>query len=119
MPSEFLKRLNRILQLGPGDRFGVQEDAGREVTIAQGFAILATANEQTPHRYRGLDRLSAELVNRFGANGYRVHYPDAENAYEDFPRENVLLALAAVVDERAALPDGLTHDEVVLSLIHI
>lgn len=112
MPAEFLKRLNRILQLRPGDRFGVQEDAGREVHIAEGFAILATANEQTPHRYRGLDRLSAELVNRFGANGYRVHYPDAENAYEEFPTENALLALAAVVDERAALPDGLTADEV-------
>ena len=108
MPAEFLKRLNRILQLRPGDRFGVQEDAGREVRIAEGFAILATANEQTPHRYRGLDRLSAELVNRFGANGYRVHYPDAENAYEEFPAENALLALAAVVDERAALPDGLS-----------
>ena len=112
MPAEFLKRLNRILQLRPGDRFGVQEDAGREVAIAEGFAILATANEQTPHRYRGLDRLSAELVNRFGANGYRVHYPDAEHAYEEFPTENALLALAAVVDERAALPDGLTADEV-------
>ncbi len=112
MPAEFLKRLNRILQLRPGDRFGVQEDAGREVRIAEGFAILATANEQTPHRYRGLDRLSAELVNRFGANGYRVRYPDSENAYEEFPAENALLALAAVVDERAALPDGLSLDEV-------
>ncbi|MCA0378857.1 MAG: AAA family ATPase [Actinobacteria bacterium] len=113
MPAEFLKRLNRILQLRPGDTLGVQEDAGREITIARGFAILATANEQTPHRYRGLDRLSAELVNRFGANGYRVRHPDSENAYEQFPAENALLAFASVVDERAALPDGLTIDEVV------
>ncbi len=113
MPAEFLKRLNRILQLRPGNTLGVQEDAGREITIARGFAVLATANEQTPHRYRGLDRLSAELVNRFGANGYRVRYPDSENAYEQFPAENALLALASVVDERAALPDGLTIDEVV------
>ena len=113
MPAEFLKRLNRILQLRPGNTLGVQEDAGREITIARGFAILATANEQTPHRYRGLDRLSAELVNRFGANGYRVRYPDSENAYEEFPAENALLALASVVDERAALPDGLTIDQVV------
>lgn len=112
MPAEFLKRLNRILQLRPGDRLGVQEDAGREVRIAPGFAILATANEQTPHRYRGLDRLSAELVNRFGANGYRVHYPDAECAYDDFPAENALLATAAAVDERGELPDWLSPDEV-------
>ena len=111
MPAEFLKRLNRVLQLRPGDVFSVQEDAGRELRIAAGFAILATANEQTPHRYRGLDRLSAELVNRFGANAYRVHYPDTGLGYEEFPSENALLAAAAVVDERGELPPGLGVDE--------
>jgi hypothetical protein len=111
MPAEFLKRLNRVLQLRPGDAFGVQEDAGREVRIAPGFAILATANEQTPHRYRGLDRLSAELVNRFGANAYRVHYPDTGLGYDGFPVENALLATAAVVDRRGELPPGLGVDE--------
>ena len=111
MPPEFLKRLNRILQLRPGEALGVQEDAGREVRIAPGFAIIATANEQTPHRYRGLDRLSAELVNRFGANGYRVHYPDAGRRYEEFPAENGLLAAAAVADERGELPAGIGADE--------
>jgi len=112
MPPEFLKRLNRILQLRPGDAFAVQEDAGRRVTIAPGFAILATANEQTPHRYRGLDRLSAELVNRFGANTYRVHYPDRGLGYADFPRENALLAAAAVVDRSGELPSGIDADAV-------
>lgn len=112
MPAEFLKRLNRILQLRPGDRYAVQENAGRVITIAPGFAILATANEQTPHRYRGLDRLSAELINRFGANAYRVHYPDTGNDYTDFPAENVLLATASVVDRHGELPTGLTHAEV-------
>lgn len=111
MPAEFLKRLNRVLQLRPGDVFSVQEDAGRELRIASGFAILATANEQTPHRYRGLDRLSAELVNRFGANAYRVHYPDTGLGYEEFPAENALLAAAAVVDERGELPPGIGVDE--------
>ncbi|WP_449282601.1 AAA family ATPase [Leucobacter sp.] len=111
MPAEFLKRLNRILQLRPGDALGVQEDAGREVRIAPGFAILATANEQTPHRYRGLDRLSAELVNRFGANAYRVHYPDTGLGYEDFPAENALLAAAAIVDRRGRLPAELPGEE--------
>ncbi|MGD9606233.1 MAG: AAA family ATPase [Leucobacter sp.] len=107
MPPEFLKRLNRILQLRPGDEFAVQEDAGRRVTLAHGFAIIATANEQTPHRYRGLDRLSAELINRFGANAYRVHYPDTGIGYLEFPRENALLASAAVVDAHGELPRGL------------
>ena len=110
MPPEFLKRLNRILQLRPGDTLHVQEDAGRPVLIAPGFAILATANEQTPHRYRGLDRLSAELVNRFGANSYRVHYPDAGLDYVEFPVENALLAAAAVVDERGTLPASIGVD---------
>ncbi|MBP1325127.1 MoxR-like ATPase [Leucobacter exalbidus] len=110
MPAEFLKRLNRILQLRPGDTLHVQENAGAPVLIAPGFAILATANEQTPHRYRGLDRLSAELVNRFGAGSYRVHYPDATNRYEDYPRENALLAAAAIVDARGQLPPHLPEE---------
>ncbi|MEJ6489934.1 AAA family ATPase [Leucobacter sp. USCH14] len=113
MPPEFLKRLNRILQLRPGDSLNVQENAGRPVTIAPGFAILATANEQTPHRYRGLDRLSAELVNRFGANAYRVHYPDTGCDYAAFPAENGLLAVAAVTDRHGALPDHLPPDALI------
>lgn len=107
MPPEFLKRLNRILQLRPGDAFSVQEDAGRRIRIRPGFAILATANEQTPHRYRGLDRLSAELINRFGANTYRVHYPDTGLRYTDFPSENALLAASAVAGPRGELPRGI------------
>lgn len=98
MPAEFLKRLNRILQLRPGQQFGVQENNGAPVTIAAGFAVLATANEQTPHRYRGIDRMSAELVNRFGANSYRVHYPDSGLEYTATPRENALLAAASIAD---------------------
>ena len=109
MPPEFLKRLNRVLQLRPGDRFSVQENGGEVITIAPGFAILATANEQTPHRYRGIDRLSAELVNRFGANAYRVRYPDADHAFTDVPSENLLLATAAVADPSGTVP--LSTDE--------
>lgn len=112
MPAEFLKRLNRILQLRPGDVLSVQENAGQQVEIAPGFAIIATANEQTPHRYRGLDRLSAELINRFGADSYRVHYPDSGVRYDEYPRENTLIAAAAVVDARGELPPWLTHDDI-------
>ncbi|WP_125099529.1 ATP-binding protein, partial [Leucobacter chromiireducens] len=113
MPAEFLKRLNRILQLRPGDTLRVQEDAGREVRVAPGFAILATANEQTPHRYRGVDRLSSELVNRFGANSYRVHYPDTGVRFEDFPVENGLIAAAAAVDADGVLPREWRAEELV------
>lgn len=104
MPPEFLKRLNRVLQLRPGDEFSVQENGGKRVTITPGFVILATANEQTPHRYRGIDRMSAELVNRFGANSYRIHYPDSGRQYTDVPVENALLAAAAVADASGSVP---------------
>lgn len=104
MPPEFLKRLNRVLQLRPGDHFAVQENGGAQVVIQPGFAILATANEQTPHRYRGIDRMSAELVNRFGANSYRVHYPDTGRSYTDVPAENLLLAAAAIADTSGHVP---------------
>lgn len=109
MPPEFLKRLNRVLQLRPGDHFAVQENGGANVVIAQGFAILATANEQTPHRYRGIDRMSAELVNRFGANSYRVHYPDTGRSYTEVPAENLLLAAASIADPSGQVP--LSSDE--------
>lgn len=104
MPPEFLKRLNRILQLRPGDQFSVQENGGVQVRIQPGFAILATANEQTPHRYRGIDRMSAELINRFGANSYRVRYPDADRSYTETPIENALLAAAAIADATGEVP---------------
>ena len=109
MPPEFLKRLNRVLQLRPGDQFSVQENGGERVTIHRGFAILATANEQTPHRYRGIDRMSAELLNRFGANSYRIHYPDSGRSFTEVPTENALLAAAAIADERGEIP--ITPDE--------
>lgn len=112
MPPEFLKRLNRILQLRPGAVFPVQEQAGLSVPIAEGFAIIATANEQAPHRYRGIETLSAELVNRFGADTYRIRYPDAENDYTGFPRENALLAAAAVAEPSGELPEGITSEQI-------
>ena len=101
MPPEFLKRLNRVLQLRPGDVLRVQENAGAQVRIAPGFVMIATANEQSGRRYRGIEPLSAELLNRFGANTFRVRYPDSTREFAETPRENLLLAVAA-----ASLPDG-------------
>ncbi|GAA1630354.1 AAA family ATPase [Leucobacter chromiireducens] len=115
MPAEFLKRLNRILQLRPGAEFAVQEQAGERVRIAPGFTILATANEHAPHRYRGIEPLSAELVNRFGAHTFRVRYPDAALGYTEFPRENALLAMAAVATDLGELPPGMTPAHIELA----
>lgn len=111
LPPEFLKRLNIVLQLRPGDTYSVQENQGSELTVAPGFVVLATANEHTPSRYRGLERMSAELTNRFGANSYRVHYPDTGIAFDQTPAENTLLAFAAAVDPHGDLPYGVTDAE--------
>jgi len=65
MPPEFLKRLNKILQMRPGDKFTIQENSGHEVLIKPGFVIIATANEKSK-RYKGVEDLSVEFQNRFG-----------------------------------------------------
>lgn len=111
MPPDFLKRLNRILQLVPGETYSVQENAGRRVKVAPGFVILATANEQSSNRYRGIFALSAELVNRFGANTFRVHYPDADLDFRATPSENLLLATASLANSNGELPANVTSDE--------
>lgn len=103
MPSELLKRLNKIMQLRPGDKFTVQEDSGRIVEVHPGFCIIATANEKSK-RYKGVDDLSVEFQNRFGANINRVRYPDHDKSYGEYPRENAQLAMAAVATERGELP---------------
>jgi MoxR-like ATPase len=109
MPAEFMKRLNKILQLRPGDRMTIQEDSGREVIVQSGFCIMATANEKSK-RYKGVDDLSSELQNRFAASTYRIRYPDHDTANGETPKENLMIAVAALTDEigefAVDLPDG-------------
>lgn len=108
-PSGLLKRLNKIMQLRPGDHFTVQEDSGRQVTIQPGFCIMATANEKSK-RYKGVDILSAELKNRFGANQYRIAYPDADTVTGQLPKDNLALANAVLTDRMGEIvvdmPEG-------------
>ncbi len=110
MPPEILKRLNKVMQLRPGDTFTIQEDSGREVTVRPGFCIIATANEKSK-RYKGVDDLSVEFQNRFGANIYRVRYPDHDNSYLDAAIENERLAFAAVATERGEFPEDIDPDD--------
>lgn len=97
MPPDFLKRLNKILQLRPGDVFKPQEDSGQEITISPGFYIIATANEKSK-RYKGVEDLGAELQNRFGANVARINYPDHDVVFGQPPVENAIIARAALTD---------------------
>jgi hypothetical protein len=110
MPAEFLKRLNKIAQLRPGDTFTVQEDSGREVTVKSGFVILATANEKSK-RYKGVEDLSVEFQNRFGANVVRIHYPDHNVVYGQPPIENAIIAKAALTDRAGGLVGGIEPRE--------
>lgn len=110
MPPELLKRLNKIMQLRPGDRFTVQEDSGRVVEAQSGFCIIATANEKSK-RYKGVDDLSVEFQNRFGANINRVRYPDYDKGYDEYPRENAQLAMATVATQRGELPPDIDEGE--------
>ena len=110
MPSELLKRLNKIMQLRPGDRFTVQGDSGKVVEVQPGFCIIATANEKSK-RYKGVDDLSVEFQNRFGANINRVRYPDHDKGYDEYPRENAQLAMAAVATKRGELPPEIDEGE--------
>lgn len=110
MPPEFLKRLNKIVQLKPGDTFTVQEDSGREVTIKPGFVIIATANEKSK-RYKGVEDLSVEFQNRFGANVVRIHYPDHDTVYGQPPIENAIIARAALSDRSGNLASEIPADQ--------
>jgi hypothetical protein len=110
MPAEFLKRLNKIVQLRPGDRFTVQEDSGREVTVKPGFVIIATANEKSK-RYKGVEDLSVEFQNRFGANVVRIYYPDHDVVYGQAPVENAIIARAAMSDRSGNLVPGVSSEE--------
>jgi len=110
MPPELLKRLNKIMQLRPGDRFTVQEDSGKIVEVQPGFCIIATANEKSK-RYKGVDDLSVEFKNRFGANINRVRYPDYDKGYDEYPRENAQLAMAAVATQRGELPPDIDEGD--------
>lgn len=110
MPADFLKRLNKILQLRPGDKFTVQEDTGREVVIKPGFVIIATANEKSK-RYKGIEDLSVEFQNRFGANVVRVRYPDHDVVYGQLPAENTIIARAALTDHRGKVLPVIKEDE--------
>jgi hypothetical protein len=110
MPPEFLKRLNKIVQLRPGDTFVVQEDSGREVTLKPGFVIIATANEKSK-RYKGIEDLSVEFQNRFGANVVRIAYPDHDVVYGQPPLENAIIARAALTDRAGGFVDGVKPEE--------
>lgn len=112
MPPEFLKRLNVILQLRPGDSFTVQEDGEFKIVIQPGFVVLCTANEKSDNeRYQGVEEISVELLNRFVPNIVRVNYPDHDIVYGQYPRENMEIARTAFVDRFGNYQEIISEEE--------
>lgn len=110
IPSEIIKRFNKIAQLRPGDTYTVQEDSGYQVTVRPGFCIIATMNEKSK-RYKGVDDLSVEFRNRFGANVINVHYPDHDVPYGADPVENAMIAKAALTDRSGNMVGDIPTDK--------
>lgn len=95
--ATILKRLNEILFLKPGDPYRIQENGGQEITVADGFCIIMTANEKSA-RYRGVGDISTELENRMAVYKENISYPDSDVLIGETPPDLLRLAMAASVD---------------------
>jgi MoxR-like ATPase len=107
---EFLKRLNEIMLLRPGQSFRVQEDSGMSVEIQPGFCLLATANQKSA-RYKGVHKMSAEFINRFGADIQEIEFPDQNVVAGGEPEDNLRLAEAVLSGKHGDLPKFLPYEK--------
>lgn len=103
MDPDILKRLNKVLQLKPGDTFQIQEDGGEKILVQKGFCVIMTANEKST-RYKGVNEMSSDFKNRFGANVARVSYPDIDILPGQVPKTLMRLAVAVLVDQYGNIP---------------
>ena len=104
IPPGMLKRLNKFLQLRPGDSFTLQEDGGEQVTVQKGFCVIFTANEKSA-RYSSTYELPADFKNRFAANVGRVSYPDLDVLPGQPPQTLLRLAEATIVNQYGEVPE--------------
>jgi hypothetical protein len=91
--------LQDILLRKPGDTIRIQEDGGEEVTIKQGFCVIATANEAST-RYQSRAALDPAFRDRFVT--LPIEYPDGETTMlqaDERPTSLARLAYAFVVSE--------------------
>lgn len=78
IPHEVLISLNHILTRRPGDKINVQQDSGKEITVAKGFGVVFTGNlNQLQEIYVDRQDMDPALLSRF----YKVDY--------DYPQQNV------------------------------
>jgi len=123
MPAEVSKVLNEIVTKRPGQSYAIQQNGGQEIVIREGFCIIATANDKSD-RYKGVEKSSAEMENRFFASQERVHYPDHDVELGQMPPELLRLAVAGLADAKGDIPleqYGLTQEKLInlLKAAHI
>lgn len=91
IPHSILMRINHALTRKPGDRGRIQEAGGEEITVRQGFCVLATGNVKSA-RYKRED-LDAAFLSRWWSED--IKYPPQEEMYE--------ILTAALIDRRGNL----------------
>ncbi len=79
IPPEILARINDLMTKKPGEKWRIQENGEEEITIPEGFIVLATANLKSG-RYKSREELDAAFASRFIV---REHdYLSLEDSYD-------------------------------------
>lgn len=91
IPHSILMRLNHILTRKVGDRVKIQENGGEEITIKQGFCVVATGNIKSAKYKR--EELDAAFLSRWWSS--EIKYLPAN--------ETLQIIAASLVDKRADL----------------
>lgn len=95
-----IARLQDILVKVPGDQAFIQEE-GSTVTVAPGFAVMATANEASS-RYRNREVLDPAIRDRFDI--VMRGYPDIKGtSFMDEAPDLMRLAVSSAVDEHGEM----------------
>jgi MoxR-like ATPase len=91
IPHSIIMRMNHVLTRRPGDTVRVQEGSDEEITIRQGYCVIATGNVKSA-RYKR-EELDAAFLSRWWSED--VTYPPQNEAYE--------ILTAALIDRRGDL----------------
>ncbi len=102
-------RLQDILLKKPGDKITIQEDPTRQITIAQGFCVFATANEAS-NRYRSRAALDPAFRDRFDI--IPVEYPDGDaQIISDLPEALTRLAYTFTISAKGIQNPRVSPDD--------
>ncbi len=111
IPHEVLISLNHFLTRRPGEKITIQQDGGREITVADGFCILMTANlNQGSERYVNRSELDPAFTSRLHNFEYEYLPQSVVGTVDQAEKGDELyhILLARSLDEQGnlVLPDG-------------